>query len=85
VLCEVLEGLSEKQVAALPDALLLPADKVKDPGLRRARHLILGIVQSGPLKSAERAADLLRTALRTQTAPALIAAVQATWATDDNW
>ena len=58
--CEAQRRLGPRHEAELRAALLLSDKSVNDENLSRVRQLIRGVVQSGPLKSAERASAMLR-------------------------
>jgi hypothetical protein len=85
VFCEMLQGLRPELVTELPASLMASAKSIKDEELRRARHLILGLVQSGPLKSPERASVLLQELLESRSVPALIELVETNWKTGETW
>jgi len=85
VFCEMIRELTLEQALATAAALTRGTSEVGDPTVRKARHLLRGIVQSGPLKSAERAAVLLTSLFHARPMEKLVAMIEAQWNTENNW
>ena len=85
VFCDVVRGLTLDQASATAAALTRRAAEVDDEAVRKARHRIRGMVQSGPLKSADRAAALLSGVFQARPVAALVALIEAHWSTEENW
>jgi hypothetical protein len=85
VMCDALRELTAEQSEATANALTRPASEVRDPKIREARHSIRGVVQSGPLKSFDRAVALLTELFRSCSTRELVRQIEQHWKTADHW
>ncbi len=85
VFCDALRERTLDEVRAAAAALTRLPGEIPDETVRRTRHCLGGIVQSGPLKSAVRAEQILVELLEDWSLAALLELVARHWRTDENW
>lgn len=85
VLSDALQGRTPEQARAVAAALNRRAQEIEDEPVRQSRHLIRGIVQTGPLKSTERAEQLLLKLIEWWPIPELLQFIATHWRPEDNW
>jgi hypothetical protein len=82
VVCDAFRQLEQQEGLAVAAALTKPVREIPEQKIRQARHLIRGVVQSGPLKSPERAASLVGRWLEQRPISDLVRLIEAHWRTD---
>ncbi len=85
VLSDALRDRTSEQARAVAAAINRPAKEVADEPVRHSRHLIRGIVQTGPLKSPERAEQLLSKLIEWWAIPELLQFIAIHWRPEDHW
>lgn len=85
VFCETLADLSEEEVLTVIASL----DDAPRPGLvpviKHARHLLTGILRSGPLRSARAGGELLAEMFLEFETGSLVRLIRETWKTQEHW
>ncbi len=85
VLGDALRDRTPAQARAVALALNRRAQEIEDEPVRQSRHLIRGIIQTGPLKSNERAEQLLLKLIEWWPIPELLRFVATHWRPEDHW
>lgn len=82
---EALAELSDEQIRAVLDSLPGPAQPGLDETVKRARHLISGVLKSGPLRSTERGGEALAEVLAQHPVKLVIQLIADKWETQTDW
>jgi hypothetical protein len=85
VLRETLAGLSEGQIRAVVASLAGGDLPDANEAVKRARHLIKGVLRSGPLKSAESGGKVLEEIFGRQPVESVLRLIQETWKSEEQW
>jgi hypothetical protein len=82
---ELLEALSEEDMGALRRVLEGEPVTIFNENVRSARHTLLGLIRTGPLKNSERGVGLLSRLFATHSRQSLIAVIAERWKTQHDW
>lgn len=82
---EALEGLAEEDIATTLNALANHSPAASEGPAKRARHLVTGVIKSGPLGSFERGVTILDGILRQHRVSALLQLIEQRWKTQQDW
>lgn len=84
VFCDAVGSLSTARALALCQSLTGAVEDIEED-VRRARHLLLGVIRSGPLKTPGRAAEMLADLFQRCAIPTLVRLVEEQWKTQEDW
>lgn len=82
---EALEGLGEDKVAAALRDLDSKSSAEPDHAYKSVRHLMRGVIKSGPLRSVERGVEILDELLRQHRIGPVLQLIQDRWKTQQDW
>lgn len=85
VFCETLEGLSDPDFGVVRRVLAGEPVPDQNETVRRAKHLLMGLIRSGPLKDVGRGSALLAALFAEQSRETLVGLVRQRWKTQQDW
>lgn len=85
VFCETLEGLSSEQILTVIESLDGAPRAGLEAGIKRARHLLNGVLRSGPLRSAKEGGPVLVEVFRHFESDSLVRLIRETWRSQEHW